>query len=130
MKSENNDNTMDPRVHDVLDGELSTSEAAAFEVDLQPGDTSENQVRTLTHLGAWFRDTRPRAPSSLARSVQRVLEAELAGGDRAGSAFQEWRKRLTLRGGLRWVWIPAAAAAIVILTIIPENAGIQKIGTE
>jgi hypothetical protein len=117
MKHED-DNAIDPRVHDFLDGEVSTSEAAAFEVDLRPGSTSENQVRTFRHLGTWFRSTRPRAPSSLARSVEAALEAEIAVQERAESAIPGWWKRVIPRGGLRWAWIPAATAAIVLLTII------------
>ena len=121
MKNDDKKKAIDPRVHEFLDGEISASEAAAFEVDLRPGNTTENQVRTLTHLGAWFRDTRSRAPSSLARSVERALEAELAGQNQAGSTFSAWWKRLISPGGLRWAWIPAAAAAIVTLTIIIED---------
>ncbi len=121
MKNDDKDKAIDPRVHDFLDGEISASDAAAFEVDLRPGNTTVNQVRTLRHLGAWFRDTRPRAPSSLARSVEEALEAEFGGQGRARSAIPAWWKRLGLPGGPRWVWIPAAAAAIVILTIIIED---------
>lgn len=123
MKNDHNHKAkaIDPRVHDFLDGEVSASEAAAFEVDLRPGNTTANQVRTFRHLGSWFRDTRPRAPSSLARSVEEALEAEFAGRSRAGSTVPAWWKRLTLSGGRRWAWIPAAAAAIVVLTIIIED---------
>ena len=127
MKNDDKDKAIDPSIHEYLDGEISTSEAAAFEVDLRPGSTTENQVRTFMHLGTWFRDTRPRAPSSLVRSVEESLEAEVSdqgrvsGQKRAETTIRTWWERLTLRGGLRWVWIPAAAAAIVLLTIVPED---------
>ena len=75
MKNDDKDKAIDPQVHDFLDGEFSASKAAAFEADLRPGNTTVNQVRTFRHLRAWFRDTRPRAPSSLARSVEEALEA-------------------------------------------------------
>src|SRR5262245_49663401 len=102
---------MDPRLNAYLDGELSASEAAEFKGELRPGSVSRNQLETLMHLGAWFRTTRPRAPATLADSVEQILEREAAA-----------RKVIVLRRPslVRWAWVPvAAAAAFTLFLILP-----------
>ena len=119
----NGPHELDPRLHDYLDGELSDSEAHAFEGDLRPGSTLGNQLESLKHLRAWFRATRPRAPSNLFRTVEIALERELAPRDRvpASGSFPSSPRRLPrIRPRLDWVWIPAAAAvAVILVTQVP-----------
>jgi hypothetical protein len=113
---------IDPRLNAYLDGELSAQEAAEFKGELRPGSVSRNQIETLMHLGAWFRTTRPRAPASLADSVERILEREAAA-----------RKVVVLQrrhSPLRWAWVPvAAAAAVALFFIVPGRHSSSTTGT-
>lgn len=113
---------LDPRIHAVLDGEISPSETAAFEGELRPGTAPGYQLETLKHLGAWFRATRSRAPSNLFRDVERALERERALDARIPSSPVRGRRRFP-RPALRWAWVPAAvmAAAVILLTVIPHR---------
>ncbi len=123
MKRSRRSGDVDPRLHQELDGELPPSKTAAFEGDLRSGTTLRNQQKALHHVEAWCQATRLRAPSSLARTVERVLEVERAAPDRADS----WRPSRGRRpfGGmsLRWILIPAAAAAaaIALSLAIPQG---------
>lgn len=116
MNDERKPRGLDPRLHDFFDGEFSSSDAAAFEEDLRPGTDTANQLRTLKHLGAWLRTTRPRTPSSLARSVISRLEAESPTGARRSSPAL--RRRWEPGSTLRWAWVPAMAA-LLVLAVIP-----------
>ena len=112
---------LDSRVHAYLDGELSSSESAAFEEDLRSGIVPGNPLKTLMHLGAWFRATRPRTPSSLVRSVENALAHENA--ERlTPSTSHGWKPRGFQRW-LRWALVPATAlaAVAVVLSIIPQD---------
>ncbi|HET9232773.1 MAG TPA: zf-HC2 domain-containing protein, partial [Candidatus Eisenbacteria bacterium] len=92
---------VDPRLHAYLDGELSADEAAQFDGDLRPGSIPRNQLETLMHLGAWFRATRPRAPATLARSVELALRLEQAASQTPSQKA----------GRFRWLWAPTMAMA-------------------
>jgi hypothetical protein len=107
----------DPRLHAYLDGELSPSDAAAFEGDLRPGTQHRNQVETFKHLGAWFRATRPRAPSSLSRRVVEALDREHSGARVPASPLLGGKR---IRVGLPrpWVWTPAALAAAAVIVLL------------
>ena len=103
---------VDPRLHAYLDGELSAEEAAQFDGELRPGSIPRNQFETLMHLGAWFRATRPRAPETLARSVELALRLEQGAS----------RTPATKPGIFRWLWAPAAAvAALALLVFLPHR---------
>jgi len=97
MTSKRNDHEIDPRLHAYLDGELSPSDAAAFEGDLRSGMALGNHVETLQHLGAWSQATRPRAPSSLSRVVEQALERERARSPRVSSSAPPWWKSIQVR---------------------------------
>jgi len=123
------DPRLDPRIHAYLDGDLSASEAQAFEGDLRSGSTSGNQLESLKQLRAWFRSTRPRAPSNLARRVQTALEQELETRDRV-PASAPGPSRIGPFGWIRRqprfarVWVPAAAAvglAILVVLLVPGD---------
>jgi hypothetical protein len=105
---------MDPRVHAVLDGDISSSDAAAFEGDLRPGTHHRNQLDTFMHLGAWFRATRPRAPSNLFLQVTDALERSPL---KVPSSPSAPGKRIRVELPRPWVWIPAAMAAAVLIVL-------------
>jgi len=130
MKSEFEDDRVDPRFHEYLDGELPPSDPAAFEGDLRTGKLLRNQLNTMSRIEAWFRSTRSRAPSSLARAVERALEVERAVPARARSSSRpRWFPSLPGREWLRWAWVPAAAAAvIVVLVAIPQDRAKNRSG--
>ena len=103
---------VDPRLHAYLDGELSADQAAEFDGELRPGSIPRNQLETLMHLGAWFRATRPRAPATLARSVELALRLEQAPSRTPSNRV----------GRFRWVWAPATAlAALALLVVLPNH---------
>lgn len=113
---------IDPRIHQILDGDTSSSNTAAFEEDLRAGNASRGLLETFEHLGAWLRSTRSRAPSNLFLDVERRIEADLPSARRA-PVSPPWWKRLATRPHLRWAWAPAAAALafILMLTIHPRR---------
>jgi hypothetical protein len=130
MKDRFEDDRVDARLHEYLDGELPPSDPAAFEGDLRTGKLLRNQLNTMSRIEAWFRSTRSRAPSSLARDVERALEVERAVPARARPSY---RRRLfpSLPGGavLRWAWAPAALAAIIaVLVAIPQDRAKNRSG--
>ena len=121
--SDEPDKRLDERVHAYLDGDLSPSDAAAFEGEIEADSLLGNRVAALRGMAAWSRASRPEAPPSLVPAVARATEAEAA--PRAGTAISSplplvRRPRFFLPVGL------AAAAVLAILLvprILPERAG-------
>jgi anti-sigma factor RsiW len=119
MTNDRETRDIDPRLHAYLDGELSPSEAAAFEGDLRSGKISGKQLDALQRIDTWCRATSSRAPSSLARDVDRALRDQRAPMSRAASSrVPSWLKpaywSLGWAGESRRYWIPAAAALGVL----------------
>jgi hypothetical protein len=114
MNDDREPRAMDPRVHTILDGDIPSSDAAAFEGDLRPGTHHRNQLETFMHLGAWFRATRPRAPSTLSLRVMEAIERPPRGVRPSPPAPG---KRIQVRIPRPWVWIPAAMAAAVLIVL-------------
>lgn len=120
MTNDRESRDIDPRLHAYLDGELSPSEAAAFEEDLRSGKISGRQLDALQRIDTWCRVTSLRAPSSLARDVDHALRDERASVSRAPSSrVPSWLKppsgNVGWPGGSRRYWIPAAAALAVLI---------------
>jgi len=111
MKNERNI-PLDDRVHAYLDGELTPSESAAFEGELQGNDELRKQVLALRRVDAWLGSTRPQAPPSLVPAVEHAVEAELAPA--AGTV--SWSPLRLVRAS-RWV-APAGLAAAAALFIL------------
>lgn len=120
MNEEREARDLDARLHAYLDGELSPSDAAAFERDLRTGTTLWNRLKTLQYIEARFQATRPRAPSSLGAAVEKAITPEESTtpfsaatpslpprSSRWGRVFRGTRPR--------WVWAPAAAAAVALI---------------
>ena len=127
MSEERDDKPIDPRLHAYLDGDLSPSDAAAFEGDLRPGSTSRNRPKTLRNIEAWFQATRPRAPSSLGGAVERALAPEGSFSPPATApptpsrySLRAWWDRLAGAPRARWAFVGAAAAALIVLFSIPH----------
>ncbi len=119
MMNDRETRDIDPRLHAYLDGELSSSEAAAFEEDLRSGKISGKQLNALQRIDTWCRATSSRAPSSLARDVDGALRDQRASASRAPSSrVPSWLKPATWNvgwaGASRRYWIPAAAALAVL----------------
>ncbi len=130
MNDEFESDRVNPRFHEYLDGEPPPSNPAAFEGDLRTGKLLRNQLNTMCRIEAWFRSTRSRAPSSLARAVERALEVERAVPARARSSSRlRLLPSLPGQGWLRWAWVPAAVAAlIVVLVAIPQDRAKNRSG--
>jgi len=107
------------RLNDYLDGELSSSDAAAFEADLRTDVTTGNRITALRGMANWFRETRPRAPSHLAASVEREMRADGAGAPSSpGARPAAARIPAPLRAPL---WAGAAlAAAVLAIFVLPS----------
>ncbi len=126
---------MDEKLHAYLDGELSPSEAAAFEGDLRPGSTSRNRLKTLRNIEAWFQATRPRAPSSFGGAVERALAPQGSFSPpatapptppRSSRRFRWARLAGTPRA--RWAFAGAVAAALIVVFTIPQTRDFVRSG--
>ena len=135
MTNDREPRDIDPRLHAYLDGDLSPSEAAAFEEDLRSGKISGKELEALQRIDSWCRATSSRAPSSLARDVERALRDQRASVSRAPSSrVPSWLKpanwNVGWAGGSRRYWIPAAAALAVLALwlAVPRNDSADRPG--
>ena len=86
--SKENDNILDAKVQAYLDGELSSSKAAAFEEELRADAVLDRRVAALRGMETWLQATRSRSPSLLASAVEQALEAERFSAVGAGSSTE------------------------------------------
>ena len=105
---------LDERVHAYLDGELSPSEAAAFEGELENDALLGNRVAALRGLTAWSRASRPEVPPSLVPAVERATEAEAqpAAGTNSPSPLRLHSRSL--------IGLGLAAAALLAILLGPN----------
>jgi hypothetical protein len=137
MSDKREHEAVDPRLHAYLDGELSPSDAAAFEGDLRPGSTSRNRLKTLRNIEAWFQATRPRAPSSLGGAVERALAPKgsfttptTAPPTSSRLTPRAWWNRRTAAPRARWALVGAAAAVLIIYLYIPPARDLVRPGPD
>jgi hypothetical protein len=107
------------RLNDFLDGELSSSEAAAFEEDLRTDVATKNRVAALRGMANWFRETRPRAPSYLAERVEQAMRAADPGARPAPKEPQVVPLPAWRRAPL-WAGAALAAAAVLAILLLPN----------
>jgi len=124
MSDANEPVRLDQRIQDYLDGELSASEAAAFEAELRTDAGLGNRVAALRGMAIWFRSTRDAAPSSLASTVERALEAERASTADASPAAEPLRLIADPPSGPSrrpWARVVGGLAAAAVLGLLLLN---------
>lgn len=108
-------NEQDDRLHELLDGVNSGSDAAASDSALPSDAVLRARVAALRGLDTWLRATRGRAPSLLHREVERRLRetpvTPLAPARRPAAGPRTWL----------WAAVPAALAAAVALAFLARG---------
>lgn len=126
-KDKDQSQNIDPRVHLYLDGELSSSDAAAFEEELRADAVLQNQVLVLRGMTNWSQAARLQAPSSFMAQVLDAIEVDDAEEHDAEdkAARVETPQVLPLhahpkKSGKSWfpLWLGGGLAAAAVLALV------------